>query len=47
MGLTSKEDIVFHASVQICLTRLMEGTLDEDVDKRVKDSIIRLLNKFA
>lgn len=47
MGLNKKEDIVFHASVQISLSRLMDGTLDEDVAIRLKESIINLLNKFA
>lgn len=47
MGLNKKEDIVFHASVQISLSRLMDGTLDDEVAIRLKESIIRLLNKFA
>ena len=47
MGLTTKEDMVFHASVQICLNRLMEGSLDDEVADRVKASIIKFLNLFA
>ena len=47
MGLTTKEDMVFHASVQICLNRLMEGTLDDEVADRVKASIIKFLNLFV
>lgn len=47
MGLNKKEDIVFHASAQISLSRLMDGTLDEEVAVRLKDSIIKLLNKFV
>lgn len=47
MGLTTKEDMVFHASVQVCLNRLMEGSLDEEIADRVKTSITKFLNLFA
>ena len=46
MGLNTKEDIVLHASLQVALTRLVEGSLDEDVESRMKESIIKLLSFF-
>lgn len=47
MGLSTKEDVTFHASVQISLTRLMKGDLDDDVATTLKDSIVKLLKLFA
>lgn len=47
MGLTSKEDVVFHASVQVALSKLMDGTLDPDVAETVKGNIVKLLSYFA
>lgn len=47
MSLTSKEDIVFHASAQIALSKLMDGTLDPDVAETVKSNIQKLLSYFA
>lgn len=46
MGLTTDEDVTFHASVQVALTRLKDGTLDEEVADTVKESMIKLLNYF-
>ena len=46
MGLKTPEDIIFHASVQVSLNRLMDGSLDESVEERVKTSIIEFLNLF-
>jgi hypothetical protein len=43
MGLTTPEDRHFHASVYVCLERLTDLTLDEDVAESVKDKIISLL----
>lgn len=47
MGLTGIEDIVFHASVYIALTRLLNNTLDEDVAKSLRNNIKKLLSYFA
>ena len=47
MGLTTKEDITFHASIQISLTRLMKGDLDDNVATTLKESIVNFLNLFV
>lgn len=47
MGMKTKEDIVFHASVQVAFNRLMEGSLDEDVANRIKNSIRKFLQLFV
>lgn len=47
MGLTDKDDVVFHASVQIALSKLLDGTLDPDVAETVKGNIKKLLSYFA
>ena len=46
MGLTTMEDITFHASAQIALSKLMENTLDPDVAETVRKGIIKLLSYF-
>lgn len=46
MGLSTQEDVTFHASVYISLTRLLNNELDEDVATTVKDSIKKLLSYF-
>jgi hypothetical protein len=46
MGLTAPEDVIFHASVQVCFTNLLKGELDEGVADNVKAAISRFLQLF-
>lgn len=46
MGLTTNKDKIFHASVNISLTRLMEGSLDEEVAETLTDAIKKFLSYF-
>ena len=46
MGLTTNKDKIFHASVNISLTRLMEGSLDPEVAETLTDAIKRFLSYF-
>lgn len=46
MGFNSKEDIVFHATAEVTLSKLMNNELDGEIADMVKDSLIKLLNYF-
>ena len=47
MGLNTVDDIVFHASVQVAFSRLLEGTLPRSAKETLQDNIKKLLSYFA
>lgn len=46
MGLTSAEDITFHASAQIALNKFVDNTLDPDITEYMRKNIIKFLSYF-
>lgn len=46
MGLTTAEDITFHASAQIALNKLVDNTLDPDIVEYMRKNIIKFLSYF-
>lgn len=46
MGLTTPEDITFHASAQISLNKFIDNTLDADIVEYMRKNIIKFLSYF-
>ena len=46
MGFNNKEDIVFHATAEVTLSKLMNNELDGEIADMVKGSLIKLLSYF-
>lgn len=46
MGLTTPEDITFHASAQIALNKFVDNTLDPDIIEYMRKNIIKFLSYF-